>query len=789
MILMYIKTAFRNAIQNKFVSLINIVGLGVGLTCVILLVSWITNEISYDKFLKDSDKIYRVTLEGNISGEYIKSAQCPSGVGPEIALISPAIDNYTRLVNYPGKLIKTDNDHMFREDGYAADSTIFDIFSYEAVAGNLSTCLNTRDEIVIDEYLAGKFFGKVNPVGESLTIDNHKYTVSAVIKNIPPNSHIQFHFLISTLNLSWWKKGDWEGDNTITYLKLNKSASVQDIDSKITNLVYEKNTFWKDLNIDFRLQPILDIHFSNDFKFDYAKKGSKKKVYALVFIALLILIIACINFTNLFISTALKRKKAIGIKITNGALKSHIIREYFIEVFLYVLLAFNVSIILYKLLFPYFNSLSGQQTGVNLLSLKFLVISFLLILFTLILSGTFPGLYLSKFKPAVILKNNTRLRHNKVNLQQVLVIAQFIIAIVLIFAVILITKQLNYMQTKDLGFDKENIVYIHTYGKLKDKKEQAFLKSRLLKDPNILSIAYRGSVPTEWQNGRPLAKNPDNKNIVAMEHIFVDSNYFALMKMKFIEGGDGFNDSNDSLNYCVLNKCAVDKLGIKPPYVEKVVYSPVENNRPLIIKGVVQNVNSKALTQQVDPCFYEKPKWISDDGILLFKINKNYTAAINSIKLFCEEENPGYPFEYRFLDKTYDNLYKTEIDTQKIIGWFSLIAIILTILGLLALVFFITEKRIKEIGIRKANGATTGEIMLMLSKSFTGWILIAFVIACPIAYFTMQKWLQNFAYRTSISWWLFLVAGVVALVVALLTVSYQSYRTASKNPVESLRYE
>jgi putative ABC transport system permease protein len=764
-------------------------GLAVGLTCVTFLVSWITNEISYDKFLKNSDKIYRVTLEGNINGEYLKSSQCPSGVGPEITREIPDIENYTRMATKYGNLIKTDDNHIFREDGYAADSTFFNVFSYEAVTGNLTTCLNSRDKIVIDEYLASKLFGNKNPVGEVLTVENHKYTVSAEIKNIPANSHIQFHFLIPTLNLSWRKADDWKGDNAITYLKLNQLTGIEAINSKITNLVYTKNAFWKNLKVDFRLQPLLEIHFSNNFKFDYAKKGNIKKVYALASIALLILLIAYINFTNLFISTALKRKKAIGVKITIGALKKNIIKEYFVEVLLYVLIAFNISIVLYKLLFPYFNSLAGQQIKFNLLSIDFLIISIPLILLTLLLAGVFPGLYLSRFKPVLVLKNNSTDRYRKINLQQILVIAQFAIAIVLIFTVILMNKQLSSLRSKDLGFDKENVVYIHTYGKLHNKKELEYLKTNLLKNPDILSIAFRGNIPTEWQGGRPLSKNPDNKNIIAMERISVDEDYFNLMKIHFIEGENIFSHISDTMNYCILNKRAAEVLGIKPPYIEKVVYSPLENNKPFTIKGIVQNVNSKALTQQVDPCFYMKAKQYSDNGILLFRISNDYPKAIKAIKSFCEENNPGFPFEYQFLNEVYDNLYKSDANTQKIIAWFTFIAILLTILGLLTLVFFITEKRIKEIGIRKVNGATTGEIMLMLSKSFTAWIVIAFIIACPIAYFAMQKWLQNYTYRTSISWWLFLVAGVVALVVALLTVSYQSYRAASKNPVESLRYE
>ncbi len=786
-----IKAIFRNAVKNKLVSLLNILGLSIGFTCSIFLISWVLHETSYDSFIKDKDKIYRLTSEGIISGQYIRAASCFAGVGPEALQKIPELDSYTRFIdNHAHKsLIKTDNNEYFKAGGISADSTFFNFFPFQSISGNLNTALSEKNNVVIDKPLAENLFGRDYPIGKTITIDNTEYKISAVINKVPSNSHIQFRFVIPVYRDEWWVKHQWNGDNSITYFKINTKADLISIDSMITRIIYDHNALWKNVGIKLKLQPLSDIPYSLDFKFDAAKKTSKQNIYNFSIIAFLILFIACINFTNLFISSSLNRKKTVGIKVASGASKFQIIKEYLVEISLYILFSILVSIILLELLHPVFNDLAGFTVSINLLSSRFLKIFIPLIIITTLMTGIFPGLFITKFNPVEILKGASVSKINKGHLQMILVTSQFIIASVLIISLITIEKQVRYLQNKNLGFDKENILFIHTEGNLSKSQNWDRLETNLIHDPNINSIAWRFSLPTEWNHGAALSYKPDKSDIITAEWVFIDRNYLDLMNIKFIEGDNVFKYCNDSMNYCIVNKKAINDLKIDPPYVDKVIHESGENET-FVIKGVIDNINDKSLVQPVDPQIYTFPQWETDEnGILLFKVNSNYKEAITSIKKYWQKEVPDRPFEYQFLDDTYNALYKSEINSGRIISIFTILSIMLTALGLLALTYFTTERRTKEIGIRKVNGASLNNILKMLNKDFMKWVILAFMIACPISFYTMNKWLENFAYKTMLSWWVFILSGVIVIFIALITISFHSWKAANKNPVEVLRYE
>ncbi|MGQ8337418.1 ABC transporter permease [Sunxiuqinia sp. A32] len=790
LIIRYIKTTFRNAVKNKYISLLNLFGLTIGLTCTLLLILWVSHELSFDHFFANSENIYQVNFMGEQNNKEVKVCSTPQGIGVEAKKIFPEVINFTRIRKHNRAVFKIEDQQFYADEGFYADSTFFSVFSFEGKLGDLSNSLNKPDQVVIDEYLSAKCFGTKYPLGENININGRDYSVSAVVKDVASNSHLQFHYLIPILNLSeGWQNTKWTSDNCFQYLVVNHAANIPELEKKLTNLVRSKFIVWKQLNAFIKLYPLHEIHFRSGYLLDYAVLGNKQNVFVLGLISFLILLIACVNFTNIFISTSLKRTKSTGVKIVSGANKAGIIKEFAFEVFLFILISFLISFGLLYLMLPVFNNLVNSELHITIFSLKFLSISFAVIILTLLMSGLFPGFYITRFNVASVLKAGySGVKGNKNKLQHGLVTIQFIIAIILIISVLGIQKQVHFLQNKQLGFDKDKVLYVRTYGELDNTQNIKLMASELSQIPSIVAISSRSSLPTQLVNGgqMQLSSNPDHK--VHGERVEVGEGYFDLMNIKFIEGGQKFDYSNEQINTCIINEIAAKRLLLKPPYCGQFVFD-LNQGHDLKIIGVIPNINTKSLNSEVTPCLYTKAYNYNANGVVLFKLASNLEPAINQIKAYCEKYNSAVPFEYHFLDEVYDNLYVNEIRVQKILIWFSIISILLTSLGLLAMSFFMTEKRTKEIGIRKVNGAKISEVLTLLNRDFIKWVMIASIIAAPIAWYAMNKWLENFAYKTSLSWWIFALAGVMALGIALLTVSFQSWKAATQNPVESLRYE
>ncbi|QGY44652.1 FtsX-like permease family protein [Maribellus comscasis] len=789
-IIRYIKATFRNAIRNKYISLLNLFGLSVGITSTLLLILWVSHELSFDHFFANSENIYQVIFMGEQNNKEVKVCSTPQGIGVEAEKLFPEVINFTRIRKHNRAVLKVGDKQFYAEKGFYADSTFFSVFSFEGKFGDLSNSLNKPDQVVIDEYLAAKCFSTKYPVGENISINGRDYTVSAVVKNVASNSHLQFHYLIPVLNLSeGWQNTKWTSDNCFQYLVVNHAAKIPELEIKLTNMVTSKFTVWKQLNAFIKLQPLHEIHFRSEYILDYAVLGNKQNVFVLALISFLILLIACVNFTNIFISTSLKRTKSTGIKMASGANKAGIIKEFAFEVLLFIFISFLISFGLIYLMLPVFNNLVHTEMPITIFNLKFVSISFVVIILTLLMSGLFPGLYITRFNVVSVLKSGyTGLKGNKNKLQRSLVTIQFIIAIILIISVLGIQKQVYFLQHKQLGFDKDKVLYVRTYGELENIRNIKLMASELSQNPNIVDISSRSSLPTQLVNGgqMQISSNPDHK--VHGERVEVGEGYFDLMNIKFVEGGQKFDYSNDQINTCIINEIAAKRLLLKPPYCGQFVFD-LNQGHDLKIIGVIPNINTKSLNSEITPCLYTKASNYNGNGVVLFRLAGNLEPAIKQIKDYCEKNNSAVPFEYHFLDEVYDNLYVNEIQIQKMLIWFSVISILLTSLGLFAMSFFITEKRTKEIGIRKVNGARIFEILTILNKDFVKWVIIALVIATPIAYYAMNKWLENFAYKTTLSWWIFALAGVLALGIALLTVSFQSWKAATRNPVEALRYE
>jgi putative ABC transport system permease protein len=784
------KIAFRNALKNKWISLVNILGLSVGFASTIVLISWVTQECSFDSFLKNKENIFRLNLTGGDNKQVIKVCSSPQGVGPEALAVFPEVSNYVRIREQRRLLFKVGENLFYVDKGLVADSTFFTVFSYETKIGNLSQALNRRNLVVIDESLANKCFGNANAIGKHILIDNYDYSVSAVIKNVPENSHLQFQFITPILNQpESWHNNKWGSDNCTQYLVFKNEINIAEFEHKLNKMFYDKSAVFKEFQAKLSLQPLEKIHFSSGYLLEIAVKENIQNVYILITVAFLILLIACMNFTNMFISTSLKRTRSTGVKVTAGASRIFIIMEFLIEVLVFIIISFFIAVITLKLTLPIFNYLFDIHVVIHSLSYKFLLISASLILLTLILAGIFPGFYITRFNPSMVLKSGVNvLGGKKVSLQSGLVSFQFIIAIILIISVIAIRKQVVFLKTKQLGFDTENMIYINTTGEFSNPQNIKRLKNELKKNPNIVGIASQSCLPTMIESGGYVRtkEKPDDK--IHGEMINISEDYFNVMKIQFVEGGQDFSNINDSIPWCIINETAAKQLGLIPPYVGQSIFS-FNDDKFLTLTGVIKDINTKSLDQSVKPCLYTKANNYYGNGIILFRLAGNYESAIADIKEYCAKNNSNFPFEYQFLDQTYDNLYKNEMRIQKLLSWFAILSIVLTAMGLLAMAFFIIESKTKEIGIRKINGARISEVSTMLYKIFLKWVTIAFVIATPIAWYAMHRWLENFAYKTKLSWWIFALAGLLALGIALLTVSWQSWRAARRNPVEALRYE
>ncbi len=784
------KIAFRNIIRNRNISLINILGLSAGFASTIIILSWVSNELSFDSCFRNKENIYRLNFGGEINGETTKVCSSPQGVGPEALSLFPEVENFTRIRDLVRKPFRVGDNQFYVDKGLTADSTFFRVFSYQRKLGDLSKSLNRKDVVVLDESLAQKCFGNENPIGKTLEIDKQVYTVSAVIKIVPENSHLQFHYVTPVMNINdGWQYNKWEGDNCTQYLVFNTQINKAEFEEKLTQMLYSKTNTWKEYKVRISLQPLSEIHFSTGYALETAVKGNLQNVTMLSTVALLILLIACTNFTNMFISSSFQRIKSTGIKITSGARRLTIIREFSTEVFFYVSIAFIISVGLVNLVIPVINSLTNISFQVNFFSLNFLLLSGTVIVFTMLIAGSFPGYYVTRGNPGLTLKAGFKsLSGSKHNIQKSLVTLQFITAILLIISAIFIQKQVNFLKTKNLGFDKENVVYINTTGDFQNIKNITRLKETLIKNPDITGISTLSCLPTEIVTGGFMytGSNPDHK--IHGEQIQVGEGYFDMMKIQFVEGEQDFDYSNDRIESCIINETTAKQLQLVRPFVGQSIFN-VNSNKYLTIKGVIKDINTKSLSLNIRPCLYTKATSFTDDGIILFKLARTNPKILASIENYCLRNNPSIPFEYFSLNQTYDALYLNESRTQKIFQWFTFLSILLACLGLYAMAHFITETRTKEIGIRRVNGGRVTEVMYMLNKDFIKWVGLAFIIACPIAWYAMHRWLGNFAYKTALSWWVFAAAGAIAMLIALITVSFQSWRAATRNPVDSLRYE
>jgi putative ABC transport system permease protein len=803
----YILISWRNILRNKFYSLLLITGFGIGLASSILLIMYAWDELSYDNFHEKKDRIYLVGIEQKEGAEEESSGWTTPPTGPAMQSFFPEVETFARLCFWFDEVLVNKGNIQYKEKRIVgADSTVFDIFSIPLLAGNPATALTEPNTIVISETVARKYFGDMNPVGEVLQFDHffRECRITGVAKDYPENSHFKFNILLSlstfkTLNFDF--EDSWGNHTFSTYVLLNEHADAQGVEAKFPqfikayvepyllkeyNMTYEQVYEEKGDYYNFFLAPIQEVHLSTLIFSN--REGKKMMTYVLGLIGLIIITLVIINFVNLSTTLSAKRVKEIGIRKAAGSSSASLTIQFLMESVMMVMIGMGAALVLLQLFLPWLNELAQKSLSINYTDIKVLALFFALALGIGLVAGMYPALVLASYKPAQAMKEGGR-TPGRQGLRSGLVVFQFSLCIFMIIATAAVYNQLYFMTHKNPGFNKEHVLVIERPYSL--NKNGKVFKSELLTNPNIQYVSFVNNIPGKEFDGhnQHIAGRPVDDFPVIFP-LLGDEDVLDVLGIQLTEG-KGFTKQDGNRNLAILNETAVRKLNIDKPLEQKIDRGTLGNEEVEII-GVAKDFHFYSFHHQIEPLVIYQVDWehFNRANFILVKVNgENYAATLSFIENKWNEISGGKPFAYSFLDQELQQLMERERTMAKIYTIFSLIAILIACLGLLGLASFYAEKRQKEIGIRKVNGARIIEVMAMLNKDFMKWVGLAFLIASPLAWFAMDHWLQNFAYKTALSWWIFAAAGALALFIALLTVSLHSWQAATKNPVKALRYE
>ena len=785
MIKNYIKIALRNLTRHKGYSLINITGLAIGMACCILILLWVQDELSFDRFHKNADNICRVIQDINFSDHSTTWAITQGPLGPSLKEDFPEIENFTRITGQRFRLTYQEN--SFDEILGMADGSIFEMFTFPLIEGDPETALSDPNSIVLTEEMAKKYFGDEHPIGKVLKADDrYDFLVTGILEDFPLNSHFRYDFLIPFIfgRELKYTVDNWRNSQFSTYVEIQKGIPYKEVVQKISGYLYEKPTIEKDAKLN--LQPLARIYLYSNYEFD-RPHGDITYVTIFSLIALFILLIACINFMNLTTARSANRAREVGLRKVAGAYRRDLVRQFFGESILLAFIAFIFAVGIVYLLLSAFNELAAKELSFGISgNIPTLLALVGIAILTGIIAGSYPALFLSAFQPADVLKGTFFSGSRGSTFRKVLVVLQFSLTILLIVCTTIVYNQMNFMRNRKLGYNKEYLVY----AVLRRDMRQQFdvVKEELLKNPNILAVTSSGTIPTSGYNfsnslWRWEGQNPDEEILIRAS--FIDYNYFETFGMEIIEGRSYSKQySTDPTEALIVNEEAVIVMGMESPIGKQL---GIGDNQAKII-GVVKNYHFRSMKQKIEPLILILNP--HNCWALFARLNsEDVSKTIGHMENVWGQFVPGYPFTYRFMDEAIDNLYRSEQQIGTLFRYFSILAIFISCLGLFGLASFMAEQRTKEIGIRKVLGATVSNILLLLSKEFAKWVLIANVIAWPFAYYAMNKWLQGYAYRINIAVWSFILAAVLALAIALFTVSYQAVRAATANPADALRYE
>lgn len=792
MIRNYFKTAWRNLLRNKAFSVINISGLALGLTCSLLIILWIRDERSVDGFHKNGRQLYQVYERNYYDGKVDASYPSQGLLAEELKKVIPEIQ-YASGFEYasaPGTFSTVEaNNKVNKMSGFYAGTDFFSMFSYPLMQGTPQTALSSPGGIAISKKMAENFFGSAEKAfGQLIRFENKdELKITAVFDNIPGNSSQQFDFLRTWHDFvkeNGWVH-NWGNTSPSTYIQLRKDADPLKVESKIKDFIYRYRQKDNSFRTELAIQPYPEKYLHSSFKNGYVDGGRIEYVNLFMIVAVFILLIACINFMNLATAQSAKRAKEVGLRKVVGAARSSLIKQFIGEALLLTLFSIVVAIVLSATLLPAFNSLTGKQLAIPFTKPLFWVSMVALMMITGFVSGSYPALFLSSLKPVKVLKSGLKFGSGNIFLRRGLVVFQFTLSLILIVGMMVTYRQMNYIHSKNLGYERDNLLYIPIEGELVNKYQ--VFKQQATEIPGVLNISKMRNSPTviEHHTGSISWPGKDPNLAVSFADGVVGYDFAKTMKLQLKEGRDFSKEfGTDSVAY-LLNETAVSKIGFGDPIGKTVVWG----NHPGSVIGVVKDFHFSSMHQAIEPLILrldENWGW----GTILVRMKAGSTKEVLAgLEKLCAGMNPKVPFTWQFSDNEFSKLYKSETIVSRLSNYFAFLAIFISCLGLFGLATFTAVQRTREIGVRKALGASVPQIVAMLSGSFVKLVVIAMFIAFPVAWYLMNKWLGNFAYKVHLGWIIFLIAGSVALLIALLTVSYQAIKAAVANPVKSLRTE
>jgi putative ABC transport system permease protein len=810
MIKNYLKIAWRNLLKNKGFTAINIIGLSFGIGCFIVIAMFVTDELSYDQYHEKADRIYRINSDIQFGGTDLVMAVSADPMGETLKNDYPEVEEYVRLYASNGsKLIKKGSEYINEGLVTHADSTLFNVFTLPSIIGNTKSALNEPNTVVISETAAIRYFGSAEKaMGEFLDTDDNTrtlYEVTAVIEDMPKNSHFRFDFFFSMDNVQY-QFGNYLSHNFHTYVLLRSKTDYKEFNKNFPAVIDKyilpqaaqfmqiksMEEFEKAGNsLSYSLFPITDIHLRSDRGVELSANGNIQYVYIFSAVALFILILACINFMNLTTARSAGRAKEVGIRKVLGTERKSLIWQFLTESTLISILALFIGLFFVKLTLGWFNDISGKEMLMSALLTPQFIIFLLVFPFIIgIFAGMYPAFFLSSFQPITVLKGNLSRGHKKNTLRNFLVVFQFTTSIILIVGTVVIYKQLNHIQNSKLGFDKDHVLVVNNTGIPQNTRQS--LRDEIGQLTDVKSTSFGGFLPVSNSSRSDTTFSTETvmteSNAFNMQYWRVDYDYKENLGMEMLEGRFFSREFGSDSTAIVINETAAKLAGFDDP-VGKNLYGsgPNGNMRTFHVIGVVKNFNYASLKQNVGALSLRLG---NNSRVTAFRFN---TADVPGLVDIIQEKYktvaPGVPFDYSFLDESFDNMYRQEQRVGSVAITFAILAIIIACLGLLGLATYIAEQRTKEIGVRKVLGASVTNIVRMLSKDFVKLVLIAFIIATPIAWWFMNKWLQDFAYKIELNWGIFALVGASALMVALITLSFQAIRAAVSNPVNSLRTE
>lgn len=799
----YFKIAWRTLLRNKLFSSINILGLSLGIALCFLIMLFVQDELSFDKYNKNADRIARVIFNANINGGKIHESVIMPPVAAVLKKDFPEVQDATRVMNFGTPNI-TYQQTVFKNDRMAlVDPNFFSTFTLPLVNGDVKTVLTQPNTVVISESIAKKYFGNENAIGKVINLSNSdgSYKVTGVMQDVPVNSHFHFDLFASLTGWNDAKSDTWMASSYHTYVVLKPGAELKTIESKFPGMVEKymgpqiqkamglslQQFRTKGNELGFSLQPLTDIHLHSNTSNEFEPGGNESYVYIFAGIAVFMLIVACINFVNLSTAGASKRAKEVGVKKVIGSGRLHLIKQFLTESVLISLFSLLIAAVFVWLALPVFNDVSGKQLHFGIAP----VLAFIgLGLLVGIVAGIYPAFYLSSFRPIVVLKGKFVASNKTFGLRKSLVVFQFFISVGLIISTIVVYQQMKFIQNKDLGFNKDQVLVIPNSWAL-GKNEQAY-KNEMLNDSRVLNATvswYKPAGPSNYNNALAYPQGNDQL-IVSGVNYHVDENYIPTLNIQMASGRNFSKELLTDSTAIILNETAAKALGFNnETAINKTIIrqnSDRGDNVPYHIIGVVKNFNFKSLHESISPLMMS----LQPEGGLIFKVKTTDIAGLlATMKSKWENYKTEEPFTYSFMDDLFNKTYATEQKTSTVLNIFSIVTIFVACLGLFGLATYTVEQRTKEIGIRKVLGASVAQVSAMVSKEFIVLVLVACLIAFPLAWYAMNKWLQSFAFRIDISWTVFVIAALLGLFIALLTVSFKAIKAGLSNPVKSLRTE